>query len=184
MLRLQTLLLLALLPTHSLAASQALDCKSRDLSVVISAGNSENQGAKIKFIDQRGKPGIYAVPANILPEFDFSAPNNAKAVTAIPVSSKTNVEIHHETMRIKRKNGTECYGQERWHDRYTQTYVITGKNDLPLNTTGALYGKRVKGMNAKGFIVVTLNCLSHGISTAGGCFVENDSDVVEWVKQK
>ncbi len=51
MLRAQTLLLLTLIPAPGFAASQALDCKARDLSVVIGAGNSETLGAQIKYID-------------------------------------------------------------------------------------------------------------------------------------
>lgn len=173
-------LTLLLSNTSAFAASQSLDCVSRGKSIQVGAGNSAVE-TQIKYIDADGKPGVLKIAGNILPEFDFND-GEENSINLIPVSKKTNVKEKHQTMRVTKKDGSSCYGRQAWDDTYTQTYVVTGKGGRALNAYGLLpYEAKVPGMNADGYVVASFNCHSYGITTAGGCFVEDDSGIVEWI---
>lgn len=173
-------LTLSLSATPAFAGSMSLDCVSRDKSIQVGAGNSDIE-TQIKYVDKDGKPGELKVPGNIQPDFDFND-TEEKAIFLVPIGKKTNVKEKHQTMKVTRKDGTFCYGRQAWDDTYTQAYVVTGKGGRALNAYGLLpYGAEVPGMNADGYVVAKFACHSYGITTAGGCFVENDDDIIEWI---
>ena len=179
--RISLLALTALLPsTFAFAGSQSLDCVSRDKTIQVGAGNSSLE-TQIKYVDKDGKPGVLKVPGNILPDFDYND-SEEKSISIIPVSKKTNVKEKHQTMRVTRKDGTSCYGRQAWDDTYTQTYLVTAKNGKPLRGFFEYpYDQKLPGINEDGYIVKVFSCHSYGVTTAGGCFVQDDSDIVEWI---
>lgn len=179
------LLFCSAISASAYAGSQSLDCTSRDKTISLAAGNS-SEPTHIKFIDKDGKPATFEGNAKLMPEFDYSSGEDGKTIMAIPVSKKSNVKEKHQTMRIRKKTGELiCYGRQAWDDTYTQTFLLSTKDGSPLKYTEALRdAKKVPYLTDDGYILAALNCHSYGVTTAGGCRVENDDDLVDWVDDK
>jgi hypothetical protein len=180
--RISALALTLLLPyTSAFAGSQSLDCVSRDKSATLAAGNSGLE-TQIKFVDKEGKPAVFHGNAKIMPEFDYSSSEDDKTIMAIPTSRKNVLRNLQQTMKVTHKDGSVCYGRQRWDITYTQNYILSGKDGDMLRYKDPFRdAKRIPGLTRDGYILHTFTCHSYGVTTAGGCFVEDDSDIVEWI---
>lgn len=174
-------LALALPASSAFAGSQSLDCVSRDKTVTLAAGNSGLE-TQLKIIDKDGKPAVIKTDVKLMPDFDYSSNDDDKTIMAIPTSRVNWIKRKHQTMHVTHKDGTDCYGRQQWDDVYTQNYVLSTKTGSPLRYTDAFReAKKIPGLTADGYILHTFTCHSYGITTAGGCFVTDDGDKVEWI---
>jgi hypothetical protein len=171
--------LLIVAPLTAFAGSATLDCQSKTGDVKFSAGNGSNK-VTIKYVDsQTQQVGEYVAPVSAEPQYTYNTQESDSVITAIPVSAREVLSENYFQMHVVHKDGTECYGREKWDVQYVQTYVLTAKNGENLYTYNALSYKKVVDMTEDGYIVSSLSCHDYGITSAGGCFPQ-DGDTVTW----
>jgi hypothetical protein len=176
--KMQLIVLGLLAPSVALAGSDSRDCQTADTSVVMGAGNSTNR-VQIKVKDAKGKLDTFDAPVMIKPRYGYNSDGAADdLVIAVPVSSEKIVSTNHRQLHVTKKTGKSCDGRESWDDRSTQTYILMAKDGNPLiRILGD--AKPLKGLTSDGYVVVEMSCREYGITSPGGCHVE-DGDATEW----
>jgi hypothetical protein len=178
-----TAFLIALSPGLAFAGSSSRDCQTSNKSIVMGAGNSSNQ-IQIK-ISVNGKPTVYEAPVAIMPELDYNTERTDRTVSAIPISNEKSLSRSHKRMHVVHKDGSSCDGRESWDDQSVQSYVLTGPNGKAL-TIGYGFDPKVEalshlaGMNKDGYLTARFTCHTYGITTAGGCYADDEGDQITW----
>jgi hypothetical protein len=154
-----------------------LECSAPDIE--LSAGNGSNL-IHINFIDKETREaGVYEAPIRVMPGYGHNTELNSQTVTAVPFSPTTLISEENLVMHVFKLDGTDCYGRESWDTIYRQDYVLTGAESEPLQYASGLIGKEVRGMNREGYLVANFHCRDSGLTSAGGCYVE-EGDRVVW----
>lgn len=168
-------------PLIANAGSQSRDCETSDKRIVMGAGNSTNRIQIQYSLDGQNK--VYDVPVKIMPDFDYNTEETDETVSAIPISKEKIISTDHQVMHVIHQDGTECYGREAWDDRSVQSYILTGKDGEPLTWGSPERNvlQSVEGATDDGYIIAEFQCHSYGITTAGGCYVEEGDEVI-WEK--
>ena len=157
-----------------------MDCETSNRSVVFSVGNGSNR-IQIEYVDgSTSLPGIYDVPVQLMPDFDYNSETTPDMITAIPVGDRVSVSEACTQTRITHPSGEVCYGRQFWDNTYRQELLLTGKDSRPL-WESPLGAHRVADMNADGYIFAEFSCRAYGATTAGGCYITGDDDLVETV---
>ncbi|HEY8279878.1 MAG TPA: hypothetical protein VIH99_09655 [Bdellovibrionota bacterium] len=173
------------LASPAFAGSQTIACHTKDKSISMAAGNSESEhdqgeGVLFKYVDESNKPATFTVGINLMPTFSGNADRNKPYLIAIPTNNQQIVSEKSEVMHVFHKDGTDCFGRERWNTVYVQSYVFTGK-DGDTATSILPSSKKMPGLTKDGYIAAEFICRDYGITTAGGCFV-GDGDTYRWEK--
>lgn len=166
----------------ALAASSSYVCENESKTLYTKSADANIEGDFELKYKRSGKDVTYSGEATVVgnPKYYIGkAP-----IMAWPVGSSQVLEENCEVMHIIQADGTECYGRQFWNIVTRRTYIIKGENNTSL-FTDAILGKDadVDGKTQSGYIVQTLTCTDSGVTTAGGCFVEADSRLVETVSE-
>lgn len=154
------------------AGSSDRECVATDKSITMKGYDR----VAITYTDRAKKKQTFDAPVSLMPEYpSTSAPDT---IFAVPVNLERVVSKSHQTAHITHKDGSTCTGRERWDDRSVQRYVLFGRDGADLR--GLFGAAKVSGMTNEGYIVLDFNCRSFGVTTAGGCFVDDESDELIW----
>jgi hypothetical protein len=168
----KTMVLIAtLVPSVAFAGSMNRVCETADKSVVMADGNR----IKIKLTDK----STFETAVSMQPEFG----NPVAEVIAVPITNEKYTSRDHKEMRVRHKaDGSRCEGRQSWDDRSTQSYVLMAKDGDGL--TRLFKGTPVKALTKDGYLVAEFQCHSYGVTSPGGCRVEDPDDEVTWVPIK
>ena len=171
MTKMTTIIGLLLISLTASAGSSTVECSNKTKSIVFSVGNGSNT-VQIKYIDPKNNSGgVYDVPAQLMPEFDYNTEQTEKTINIIPVGNSKFISKNHNVQKVYNKDGSlKCTGREFWDDTYQQKMVLTGKDNLSLKMFNLLDDKKIEGMNNEGYITADFVCHSFGATTAGGCY--------------
>lgn len=164
------------------AGSESLTCHTKENDIRYSAGNAANT-IEIDYTDSKtNQKGTYEVPVLALPYYDYSSAGGDDAIMSIPTSEKKYSSKKCARVHVIHADGSECYGREFWEMIYTQTFVLAGKNGRSLDVADVLLDRNVRGKISDGYVVREFECKDEGVTSPGGCFVEEDDKVAEQVE--
>lgn len=176
------------LSNAALAGSDTVACKSKTGLIAFDVGNGSNT-ISIKMKDKKsGKVSTYTAPAKLMPFYDYNTEETDKTLSVLPVSPAKLLKSDNTIQVIHDKNGkVKCSGREFTHEIYSQTVLITAKQYNRENQgldSQLIAGKIVPGLNAEtSFITVPVVCQHDQVTTAGGCYADDD-DIITVVPDK
>jgi hypothetical protein len=164
-------LVLLVVPSVALAGSMNRVCEIADKSVVMADGNR----IQIKLADKS------TFETSVSMQLDFGNPD--AEVIAVPITAERYTARDHKEMHVRHKaDGSRCEGRQSWDDRSTQSYLLMAKDGESLMRL--LKGPPVKKLTKDGYLVAEFQCHAYGVTSPGGCRVEDPDDEVVWVPIK
>ncbi|KYG70109.1 hypothetical protein AZI85_15605 [Bdellovibrio bacteriovorus] len=164
------------------AGSSSYVCKNQSGTVIMDAMAAGLDGIINIYYERNGKKHHYRGDVAIKPGYAKDTPPE-NFLLALPTTNIKKVSEKCERMHVIQADGTECYGREAWNIVTEVNYLISASNGNAVFTDDKLgAGSQVEGKTEQGYIHDRFSCLDAGVTTAGGCFAEQDSQLIEWVE--
>lgn len=171
---------IALASFAAIASSDSVECRNSTGTIKFGAGNA-GQTITVKYKTKTGEAKVFKGDVSLLP--DYAGLASDTALNVLVVGKPKTISTEHQIQHVYDVHGKlKCTGRESWDDRYTQTMVITAKDNGTLFQTFD-YDSKVPNMNTSGYISGVFTCRAYGVTTAGGCFVD-DNETIRWIDER
>jgi hypothetical protein len=176
------LLLLLLIPARVQASWERIRCRSKLKTIHLLADSN----IEIAYLDNTtGKrEGLLERPVSLQPDHPQIATAQANVILAIPISRRKVLAEEKHHLHVVHQDGTSCNGRERWLVRYAQSFVFAASDGSPPFGTAQFQTLKFEGQTKEGYIVAEMICTDEGVTSPGGCRVEDDRDAVTDVRDK